>query len=96
MPSQGGGPEPTKGFAVYPSPAIGWASFSWDVSGGQTADISVYNLNGERILDVTASGGIYTWNLGTADGGVAAPGLYAAVFRTDGGASCTEYFTVSR
>jgi len=96
LPSQGGGPEPPTGFAVYPSPAIGWAIFSWDVSGGQTADLSVYNLNGEKILDVMASGGIYTWNLGTADGGVAAPGLYAAVFRTDGGASCTEYFTVSR
>jgi competence protein ComEC len=96
MPSQGGGPEPPTGFAVYPSPATQGASFSWDVSVGQTAFLSLYNLNGEKVLEVTASGGVYSWNLVTEDGGVAAPGLYAAVFRTEGGACCTEYFTVSR
>jgi competence protein ComEC len=96
IPSQGGGPEVPAGFAVYPSPATQGASFSWDVSVGQTAGISVYNLNGEKVLDVMAAGGVYLWNLVTEDGGVAAPGLYAAVFRTAGGLSCTEYFTVSR
>lgn len=96
LPPQGGGQGSPSGFAVYPSPATSVARFSWDASGGQAASIAVYNLNGERVLDVTAAGGLYEWNLVTDDGSVAAPGLYAVVLETEGGSVCTEYFAVSR
>lgn len=96
MPSQGGEPQPVEGFAVYPSPATFEATFAWDAEGSEECVISVYNLNGERILHASASGGFYTWDLGTPDGGLASPGLYAAVFVPEGGVSYTEYFTVSR
>lgn len=93
MPPQG--PEPINEFAVYPSPATTQANFAWNSSDNQHCSITVFNLNGEKVLDVQAAGGIFTWNL-TTDSGVASPGLYAAVFRTSGGEVFTEYFTVSR
>ena len=95
MPPEGGDPQPVDGFAVYPSPATAQANFSWDTDRGDECVISVYNLNGERVLEVRASGGLHTWDLGT-EGGLASPGLYAAVFLPEGGEPYTEYFTVSR
>ena len=95
MPPDSGGSEPVNEFAVYPSPATTQASFSWNTTDGQSCGITVYNLNGENILDVQASGGLYVWNLSTG-AGVASPGLYAAVFRTSGGEPFTEYFTILR
>jgi len=96
MPSQGGDPQPVSGFAVYPSPATSEANFTWDPEGSEECEITVYNLNGESILQASASGGVYTWDLVTPGGGLVSPGLYAAVFQTEGGAAYTEYFTVSR
>ena len=87
-------PEPPEGFAVYPSPATVQATFSCDSQGG-SFDVQVYNLNGEMVFSAGATGGSCTWDLST-DGGLAAPGLYAAVFITSGGEPYTEYFTVSR
>lgn len=95
MPPQGGTQQEIDGFAVYPSPAISQATFAWDGDDSPQCGIAVFNLNGEKILDVSASGGSYTWDLQT-DGGLASPGLYAAVFTLQGGESFTEYFTVSR
>jgi len=95
MPPDSGGPDPVNEFAVYPSPATTQATFSWDSSEEQDCGITVYNLNGEKVLDVQASGGSYTWNLGTGSG-VVSPGLYAAVFRIPGGEAFTEYFAISR
>lgn len=95
MPPENGGPQPEGDFAVYPSPATSQAGFAWDVEAGEECRITVYNLNGEMVLDVTAAGGIFTWDL-SSEGGLVSPGLYAAVFRITGGGSCTEYFTVSR
>ncbi len=93
MPPEGS--EPSGEFAVYPSPATSQATFTWNSDDSQHCSIAVFNLNGEKVLDAQASGGVYTWNLST-DAGVASPGLYAAVFRTSGGEVFTEYFTVSR
>lgn len=96
MPPTGGGdPDSINEFAVYPSPATSVVTFAWDATGGQSSSITVFNLNGEKILDVNATNGSYTWNLSTGDG-MASPGLYAVVFRTSGGETCTEYFAVSR
>ena len=95
MPPDSGGPDPVNAFAVYPSPATTQATFSWSIADGQNCSIAVYNLNGEKVLNVQASGGLHTWNLSTG-AGVVSPGLYAAVFRTAGGETFTEYFTVSR
>ncbi|MCK5064418.1 MAG: T9SS type A sorting domain-containing protein, partial [Candidatus Fermentibacteraceae bacterium] len=94
-PSGGGGTAPIDEFAVYPSPATSVVTFSWNATEGQTSSIMVFNLNGEKILDVNAASGSYTWNLSTGDG-LVSPGLYAVVFRTSGGETCTEYFAVSR
>jgi beta-lactamase superfamily II metal-dependent hydrolase len=95
MPPDTGGPDPVNAFAVYPSPAISQATFSWNIDDGQNCSIAVYNLNGEKTLDVQASGGLYTWNLSTGSG-VVSPGLYAAVFTVAGGETFIEYFTISR
>lgn len=96
MPPDSGGPEPVNEFAVYPSPATTQATFSWNSDQSQNCSIAVFNLNGEKVLHVQASGGVYVWNLCTG-AGVASPGLYAAVFRMAGGeAPFTEYFTISR
>jgi competence protein ComEC len=95
MPPDAGGPVQLNEFAVYPSPATSEATFSWNSGSSQECRICVYNLNGEKLLDVETSGGAYTWNLGTG-AGVASPGLYAAVFRTSGGEVFTEYFAISR
>jgi len=95
MPPCSGGPEPPEEFAVYPSPATAYATFTWNSSDNQHCTIAVFNLNGEKVLDVQAAGGLFTWDLST-DAGVVSPGLYAAVFRTFGGEVFTEYFTVSR
>ena len=95
MPPDSGGPDPVNAFAVYPSPATSQATFSWNTADGQSCGIAVYNLNGEKVLDVQASGGGYTWNLSTGSG-VVSPGLYAAIFRTAGGETFTEYFTILR
>lgn len=95
MPPDSGGPDPVNTFAVYPSPATTQATFSWNSANGQNCGIAVYNLSGEKVLDVHASGGVYIWNLSTGSG-VASPGLYAAVFRAVGGETFTEYFTISR
>ncbi len=95
MPPDGGDPEPLNEFAVYPSPATSQATFSWNSDENQYCSITIFNLSGEKILDVQAAGGIYTWNLSTGSG-VASPGLYAVVFRTSGGEVFTDYFTVSR
>jgi beta-lactamase superfamily II metal-dependent hydrolase len=94
-PTGGGGPASIDEFAVYPSPATSVVTFAWDATDGQSSSIMVFNLNGEKILDVNAESGSYTWNLSTVDG-MASPGLYAVVFRTSGGETCTEYFAVSR
>ena len=94
-PSGGGGTAPIDEFAVYPSPATSVVTFAWNATAGQTSSIMVFNLNGEKILDVNAASGSYTWNLSTGDG-LVSPGLYAVVFRTSGGETCTEYFAVSR
>lgn len=94
-PAGGGGGGSPNGFAAYPSPATSEITFSWNTESGQTCSIAVFNLNGERVLDISASGGSYTWNL-AVEGDLASPGLYAVVFRTSGGESYTEYFTLSR
>ncbi|NOQ21767.1 MAG: MBL fold metallo-hydrolase [Candidatus Aegiribacteria sp.] len=89
------GPESINEFAVYPSPATTQATFTWNSSDSRQCCITVFNLNGEKVLDAQAAGGVFIWNLSTGSG-VVSPGLYAAVFRTSGGVVFTEYFTVSR
>ncbi len=95
MPSQGGEPQTADTFMVYPSPATSQATFAWNPQDGQNCSITVFNLAGETVLEAEGHDGSYTWDL-SADGGYAAPGLYAALFRTSGGETFTEYFTVSR
>jgi competence protein ComEC len=95
MPPAGGGPQAVDEFAVYPSPATSQVTLAWDTEDGIECGIEVYNLNGEKVLDVSASGGSYIWDLHTG-GGLASPGLYAAVFIIEGGEPFTEYFTISR
>ncbi|MCD4700489.1 MAG: MBL fold metallo-hydrolase [Candidatus Aegiribacteria sp.] len=95
MPPDSGGSELLNEFAVYPSPATTQATFSWNSDNSQHCSINIFNLNGEKVFDVQAAGGVYTWDFST-DSGVASPGLYAVVFRTSGGEVFTEYFTVSR
>jgi len=95
MPPDSGGPESINTFAIYPSPATSQATFAWDSSDNQHCGITVFNLNGEKVLAVQAAGGTFTWDLSTGAGFVS-PGLYAAVFRMPGGEVFTDYFTVSR
>jgi len=95
MPPDAGGDDPVNEFAVYPSPATAQATFAWSVEDGQSCSIAVYNLNGEKVYDVLATGGVCSWDLCTGEGMVS-PGLYAAVFRTSGGETFTEYFSVLR
>ena len=95
MPPDSGATEPINNYAVYPSPTTSQATFAWNSEEAQHCTITVFNLNGEKVFEVQAAGGIYAWNLST-DAGLASPGLYAAVFRTSGGGVFTEYFTVSR
>jgi len=95
MPPDSGGPDPVGEFAVYPSPATSQASFAWSTAAGESCFISVFNLNGEKVLDVQAFGGVYTWDLSTG-AGVVSPGLYAVLFRTSGGEAFSEYFAISR
>lgn len=96
MPPEGGDPIPVNDFAVHPSPATSGATFSWDPELSDGCRVSVFNLNGEQVLDVSGTGGTCYWDLTVPGGGLASPGLYAAVFRPEGGGSFTEYFTVSR
>lgn len=95
-PTGGGGPSNPETYAVFPSPATSTATFTWDPGHGESASIRVFNLNGELVLDVDATGDGYVWDLSTPGGGLASPGLYAAIFTTSEGGTCTEYFTVSR
>ncbi len=90
-PEEGGGG--VEGFAAFPSPATTHVSFSWDTGGN--ASISVYNLAGELVHEATGTGGLYSWDLATDDGGLAAPGLYAVLCES-GGETCVTYFALSR
>ena len=99
MPPETGGtePEPPVGFSVYPSPVTSSATFTWDTTDGETADIAIFNLNGEKIKEVSATSGSWTWTgMYLDNGNILAPGLYAAVFTTSGGETWVEYFAVSR
>ncbi len=96
MPPDTGGPAQLNEFAVYPSPAVSVAAFTWNSDASQNCAITVFNLNGEKILDVQAAGGLYTGDLSTGSG-FASPGLYAVIFKLSGGdESYIEYFAVSR
>ena len=95
MPPDTGITAPVGEIAVYPSPAVSEATFAWDTDDGNECRIMVYNLAGECVLNAQGNGGSYASDLST-DGGLASPGLYAAVFKPEGGGSFTEYFTVSR
>ncbi|GEM_PF-491662 len=93
MPPEGSGR--ADDFIVYPSPAVSTVNFASDAGSDRVREISVYNLNGERVMYVENPGELHTWDL-RVPGGFASPGLYAAVFTTYGGESCRVYFTICR
>jgi len=100
MPPETGGtePDPPAGFSVYPSPATDDVTFAWDATDGVTAAIVIYNLNGEKVKEITnISSGIWTWtDMRLDNNSILSSGLYAAVFTTSGGETWVEYFAVSR
>jgi competence protein ComEC len=97
LPEEGGGGGPDiDGLAIWPSPATSHVTFQWVEGGAGTARIRIWNLAGECILDASPAGGAYEWDLGLESGGLASPGLYAALVETDDGQSWTEHFAITR
>ena len=92
----GGGPEEVTGLIVYPSPATSQVTFRWDPMANGAADISVYNLLGEKVYEITSGAGEITWNLSLEGGGILSPGLYMARMETTNGGIWNEYFAVAR
>ncbi len=97
LPDGGGGQE-WDGLRAYPSPAPSQVTFEWNSGGTQPGPFSlaVYNLLGEKVLDLEVSGNSFEWDFSLESGSLASPGLYTAVVESADGGRWTECFAIVR